>query len=250
MDNKNFNEENNLKIHRGESKQKDNIEAIMESENRKQQSIDILKKSNIPYIEHLPRIESSFDIKPRTIEEIARRALACLMAIQVACDINTNSEVEHSRQAFKERLKIYSVENELTEAEKVIFDGVPTQQEAINMAWKYEAYWVLIWALGFVDELEYPSDICDCQYAINVVISCNDLNEFLQEAKLRNIHEILDEADLIYRYNWACVNARLKKEEAPEDLNSSVVYERHWALNWLIGKDTHNDEWDFVSTDT
>ena len=43
MDNKNFNEENNLKIHRGESKQKDNIEAIMESENRKRQSIDILK---------------------------------------------------------------------------------------------------------------------------------------------------------------------------------------------------------------
>ena len=60
MDNKDFNEENNLKIHRGESKQKDNIEEIMESENRKQQSIDILKKSNIPYIdEPLPDINAS-----------------------------------------------------------------------------------------------------------------------------------------------------------------------------------------------
>ncbi|WP_419671439.1 hypothetical protein [Aliarcobacter butzleri] len=37
----------------------------MESENRKQQSIDILKESNIPYIEHLPRIESSFRYKTK-----------------------------------------------------------------------------------------------------------------------------------------------------------------------------------------
>ena len=60
---------------------------------------------------------------------------------------------------------------------------------------------------------------------------------------MRNIEEILDEADLIYRYNWACVNARIKGENAPAGLDSEVVFERHWGLNWLIGKGTYNDNW-------
>ncbi|WP_341274274.1 hypothetical protein [Clostridium beijerinckii] len=28
------------------------------------------------------------------------------------------------------------------------------------------------------------------------------------------------------------------------------MFERHWGLNWLIGKGTDNDDWDCVSTDT
>jgi hypothetical protein len=52
----------------------------------------------------------------------------------------------------------------------------------------------------------------------------------------------LDEADLIYRYDWACVEARLKQRPTPANLNASVVLERHAALNWLIQYDADWDE--------
>ncbi|WP_338398753.1 DUF4272 domain-containing protein [Persicobacter psychrovividus] len=65
---------------------------------------------------------------------------------------------------------------------------------------------------------------------------------------MRSKEEILDQADLILRLDWACVNARVKNEVAPGGLNSSVVYERHYALNWLIKY--LNQDWDNVSTDT
>lgn len=52
---------------------------------------------------------------------------------------------------------------------------------------------------------------------------------------------------MIYRLDWACVDARIKGNEAPASLNADVVVERHMALNWLIGYD---DDWDNVSTDT
>lgn len=71
---------------------------------------------------------------------------------------------------------------------------------------------------------------------------------FRQNAKIRSKKEILDQADLILRLNWACVSARVKNETAPGGLNSSVVYERHYALNWLIKY--MNQDWDSVSTDT
>ena len=69
----------------------------------------------------------------------------------------------------------------------------------------------------------------------------------MAQVKLRDIEELLDEADLIYRYDWACVDARLKHQQAPAGLNASVVLERHGALNWLIQRD---GDWDHPDVNT
>jgi hypothetical protein len=217
---------------------------------RKQKSIEILKANKVPYMEGLPVIEGVNEIEMRSEEEIAKRAIACLISIQVACDINSGENIEEAREFFKGFLDKYKVKEELTDNEKKIIFGSPDKQEVINMAWKYEAYWTLIWALGIVDKLECPSQICDCNFAIRAVADYEDFNDFMKTVKLRSIEEILDEADLIYRYNWACVDARIHGGNPPAGLDSGVVFERHWGLNWLIGKGTYNNNWDSVSTDT
>lgn len=217
---------------------------------RKQKSIEILKANKVPYIEGLPLIEDINDIEVRSAEEIAKRAIACLISTQVACDINSGENIEESKEFFQGILDKYGVREELTDNEKKVIFGNLENQEVINMVWKYEAYWTLIWALGIVDKLEYPSQICDCNFAIHSVVDYEDFNDFMKTVKLRSIDEILDEADLIYRYNWACVDARIHGKNAPAGLDSGVVFERHWGLNWLIGKCTYNDNWDSVSTDT
>jgi hypothetical protein len=79
------------------------------------------------------------------------------------------------------------------------------------------------------------------------VTSCETFDAFMSKVKLREIEEILDQADLIYRYDWACVDARLKQQQAPANLNSSVVVERHGALNWLIQADS---DWDYPDVST
>ncbi|EGO64316.1 hypothetical protein ALO_08535 [Acetonema longum DSM 6540] len=53
---------------------------------------------------------------------------------------------------------------------------------------------------------------------------------------------------MIYRYDWACVDARIKKKPAPGGLNDEVVVERHRALNWLVCY--MDQEWDCVATNT
>ena len=42
---------------------------------------------------------------------------------------------------------------------------------------------------------------------------------FLENSKMRSMEEILDEADLIYRYDWACVDARVNGKDAPSELD-------------------------------
>lgn len=219
-----------------------------EAVKRKERSIKILNQHNVPYIEHLPVIETSDQVRIRTKDEIAKRAIACLITIQLACDMS-NGPDEESKTFFENLLKKFDVMDCLTEDEKLFFTGEPDQQAIINMVWKYEAYWVLLWALGKVEELSYPSIICDCDFAIKAISECDSYEQFMKNIKLRDINEILDEADLIFRYDWACVDARVKGMEAPQELDAGVVVERHKACNWLIDYN-QEDDWDNVSVNT
>ena len=61
--------------------------------------------------------------------------------------------------------------------------------------------------------------------------------------------ELLDQADLIYRLHWACVDARVMNMPAPQALEEGVVMERHRALFWLAGVDEMCG-WDDVDLST
>ncbi|MBA4536391.1 DUF4272 domain-containing protein [Bacillus aquiflavi] len=221
-----------------------------EGQQRKERSLSILTENHIPYIEHLPQLPPEAEITFRTKEEIAQRAVALLMIIQFACDVANHNNIEESREFMKQLLRKYNVEHAVTQREWDFLhshnEGIET--EAIQLIWQYEAYWVLIWALGFVEELSFPSDICNCDFAIKTVSNCTSFEEFYEKAVLRESAEILNEADLIYRYHWACVNARVNNSSEPGNLNESVVVERHRALNWLISY--QQADWDHVRTDT
>lgn len=208
---------------------------------RKQESILKLQAQSIPYIEWLPHIESADEVIARSAESIAKRAIACLIMIQVACDLNNQQFDEETKNFIVDLLNKFEVFDELTLKEQSLLNQEFSQQDIVNMIWKYEAYWVLLWALGIVKELGYPDTIADCDFAVQVVSGCDSFDEFMQQVELKSVDEILDQADLIYRYDWACVDARLKQQDAPENMNASVVVERHGALNWLIQRD---GDWD------
>lgn len=53
--------------------------------------------------------------------------------------------------------------------------------------------------------------------------------------------------DLYFRYDWACVEKRVKPETSIGNLNSSVVTERRRGLEWLISEE---QDWYDISLDT
>lgn len=218
-----------------------------EAVNRKNKSIAILKSKNIPYIEHLPVIETKEEAKIKTVQEIAERAVCCIVSIQHSFDIINDDDIQGSRDFFLSLLDDWGIINKRSENEQNLFAGKLKEDKVNVFPWRYEAYWVLVWALGFVDELGMPKECCDCQQATSIVSQYKTFEEFFAAARPKNHDQILDEADLIYRIHWACVDARLKDKEAPADLNPDVVMERHMALNWLIGYD---EDWDNTSVDT
>ncbi|USG66885.1 DUF4272 domain-containing protein [Brevibacillus ruminantium] len=219
------------------------------NEERKRQSMERLRQQGIPVIEHLPVIVADEEAVIRSKDEIVQRAIAlCLVAVY-AGGIAEGEEVQEEREFIEGIISQYGAAGFFTERERAFLgEEQPDRTETIQLVWMYECYWVLLWALGYVEELDFPGQICDVQMAIDCLKEAGDYDGFYQKAVVRSTSEILDQADLIYRYDWACVNARINNQPVEGGLNDEVVLERHRALNWLIRY--MDADWDDVRTDT
>jgi hypothetical protein len=215
-------------------------QVVSPAEARKARSIAVLKQEKVPYIEHLPTIETAAEIKPRTREEVALRAIALAV---VAVKGETGDH-----QLGLDLVKRFDIRSALSPAERAFIDDPkPSEQARVQFTWRYESLGVMLWALGFFDELARPDSIVDVPRAVGLL---RDLGRegFVSKATLRSLDDILDQADLIYRYHWAVTDARINGRPAPAGLDRSIVYERHYALNWLIRY--MDQDWDDISTDT
>ena len=207
---------------------------------RKVRSETIIKELNVPINSYLPFIEDQNDALVRTTSEVANRAMVLLIVAVKA---------EGLEQDIVDDLIVsYQLEPFLSPKERnFIKSTAPSEHDKVQFIWRYEAAWTLLWALGYVDKLNVPTDICDVPAAVTF-LQKRSREQFINDSKLRSISEILDESDLIYRYHWAVVDARINNQPIPSGLDESVILERHYALNWLIGY--MDQEWDDISTDT
>jgi Domain of unknown function (DUF4272) len=208
---------------------------------RKERTERYLKALGVPVNPHLPRIEDDTDARLREPREVARRAIILYVLVLVAHKVFGESAAE--------RLKEEGLWESVSPKEKEFFESDnPPQQDILNATWRAESLWALLWALGKVEKLELPTEICNSQLIQEIMSFRESLHiDFVNTSTLRPLSEILDEVDLIYRTDWAMVEARINDQEPPNGFLQGVVYERHYALNWLTW---YADEWDDVTTDT
>jgi len=50
-----------------------------------------------------------------------------------------------------------------------IGNTTPSKSERTQFVWRYESAWVLLWALGYIDDLGKPSTICDVSKAVTIM---------------------------------------------------------------------------------
>ena len=177
--------------------------------------------------------------KLKSIDDICKRAIASLITIQLACDINNGIDINSDE--YKEDFKYakglmekYDVERSLNSKERRIVDGTFSNQDAIDMDWEYESYWVLCWALSLVNDIKDGGTMCNCDEAISFVMNSDSLEDFRSKCKLKDIKEVLDMHDLYYRYYWAINNKYLDENTKIGNLDASLVKERYRALEWLL----------------
>lgn len=212
-----------------------------EAQDRKARSIKILKSANIPYIDHLPAIETEAESIRREEDEVVKRLIA------VAITAARASEPD-GYNVGKKLTKDFKAENLFTPEEKeFLADPMPDMQDRVKFSWRYEITWVMLWAIGIIDRLNPHDEPIDVGEMASIMYSDGPEGLFAK-AKLRPQSELLDAADLVYRQHWAFRNQSLT---APDDTPSTELFladARHYGLNWLIGYE--NQPWDDITTDT
>lgn len=213
---------------------------LTEAEKRKKRSINILKVEEVPFIKSLPVISDSTNTKLQSEKDVCDRTV--LVGLLAA--VGEGLEDEY----FWEWVDDFKLRNKLTKDEKEFID-LDDRDDLIRakFTWRYECFWVLLWSLGFIESLYRPDSICDVKKAVGFLQAQSPV-EFYENAKLRDVSEILDMADLVLRYHWAARNVRVNGYTNSSGINEEVVMEWHYALNWLIN--AFDEDWDNVSTHT
>lgn len=207
---------------------------------RKDRSEKVLAEQDVPINKKLPPIVDARQALPRSHEAVVRRALAILCTA-----VKGEGLPQESVDAL---IDDFGVREDLSPEERAfIEDDSPDTFTRVQFAWRYEAAWAMLWALSAVETLGPPREIVNVR-SMGAIVRGETAATLVEKTTLRPIEEILDQADLTYRYRWALVDARLKDIEPPAGLDPGVALERHRALNWLIGY--LGQDWDDVTPDT
>ena len=123
----------------------------------------------------------------------------------------------------------------------------PSDKERSNARWREEAQWTLFWTIQKIEYLGLPTKTCDTARIVDEIMPAlgDSIDSFLSSAELRLPSELLAEEDRIYDLHCYARKAHRKKE-MPDDLIYDVLFQRHYAFEWLNG----DEEWDDVTTDT
>lgn len=217
---------------------------------RKQRAFEICDKMNVPYVEGIGVAIPEEKCELATKEEILHR-LACVTAAAACADTCCNTpnsaaeDIEYVRNTMEQR---YGINEYLSDREKrYIADPLGHSQYHSTYSWRYECCWVMMWALGLV-EWNMPTSPCDAHIIIQTVLR-SDFDTLLEKSQMRSKEEILDKLELIFRFNWACTNARVHRQRLQANINPEVVWEWHYAFNWIarVGGIT---DWDKVQPNT
>lgn len=229
-----------------------------EQRERALRSFEQLKKRNVPVYGGPLFVDGEEEATTQGSQEVARRALVLWVV-----DLRAEGMPQSDALNLVEKLDLWASVS--PDERRFLEDANPTPEKCQQLVWRLESIWVLLWALGYVDELNWPDGMCDVPTLVKVMKAQETNPEFVTSAKLRDKAQLLDAQDLIMRIHWAIRDAFLHQDGfLPDDLNWSngdnmvpvasceavgVVEERHYTLNWLLNFMDPQD-WDHVDTPT
>ena len=215
----------------------------------------ILRRRGVPLCPEPLYAEDDGRVVLREPAEVARRALVLLAVVQRA--------EASPRDMVLKRVSKLKLRDDVSPDERSFLQcDVPDEQQSRQLVWRVECIWVLMWALGHVEELGWPTGMCDVPRLARMLHPKKGIPDLVSQARLRPKAEILDALDLTRRLHWAIGDARKAGRPLPANLDWSrpeamvppeqcpagnIVPERHRALCWLTR--FREAEWDEVETE-
>lgn len=190
--------------------------------------------------DNVPPVDDYSEPYSRTEIEVASRTIVLHCVAAVGYGVDPHLLIDW--------LKDQSLWDVVSPNEKAfLYSETPSDKHRSDARWRQEAQWALLWAIGKVSSLGLPTKTCDTRQLVDEIMPAlgDSIDSFVSSAILRPPAELLGEDDRTY--NLHCYARKAFREDAvPDDLVYDVLFQRHYAFEWLSG----NDDWDDVTTDT
>ena len=180
--------------------------------------------------------------KMKTPQEVAKRVLVLIGVFQAATGRN--------KETLITLLKENQLWSEVSEIEKKFLETSDEESKFISLqySWRAEAVYILLWSLNRFDSQEIPKNESNLDQISDLLKEDDFFKKIdIDNARFRSVNEIYNKLDEIQKINWEIRDALINKKESPNDYHPSIIYEWHYALNWLTKPD---EEWDYITTDT
>ena len=178
--------------------------------------------------EHFPLIDTG---NVRSKNEIVERALVLNVVINMAYGM----PAEHAKQWLSSnRLE------SLTASERELLSRIENDEpyDENDIQTQVEALWVLVWVIGFVEELDFSSYCEDRLSELLPSLRESETSEkFVTISSVRPLIEIYQALDLVFCITWGLAEANLTGLDSPGDVRQYVYWERRRALEWIRGGD-------------
>lgn len=184
----------------------------------------------------LPYIEQT---KPRSLEEIANRALVL------------NAMINLGFGAPPQFIREWIIQNKLVTAladsEKFIVDDADrklSNDDYTNFKWLTEALWTLMWACGKVEHLEMNVGVQNTLASMLPNLQRNEpAHGFVEKLMRREYPALYEMRDLIYRVNWYAKDGHMKGY-ATHPIHLAVIMQRRRAIEWVCDSEQDWDDTD------
>jgi hypothetical protein len=178
--------------------------------------------------------------RPRVARDVAERCLALIAVIS------------HSYPARRAKLPAWLHEHGILaflspQETTFVNDPEPAEHDIVQFSWRTEALAALLWALGGLPSLQPLNQQADLGQNVMFLSAARDPETFVVSAALRPDAHLDDAEAHLYHQHWRVRDAELFHKPMPPELDPGIVYERRYALSWLVG---WGDDWDNVPTDT
>jgi len=225
---------------------------------RANRSFTELTKRHVPVYQGPLFVDDDEEVSVQSPQHAASRVLV-LWAVALRAEGAPQDEARHIIDNLQLWAHVSPLEQQFLDKRN------PSPEESQKLVWRLESLWVLMWSLGYVEELNWPSGMCDVKKLTELICKYEDDPKLISGAKLRPVRELLDAQDLTMRIHWAIRGSYPNQGgTVPEGLDWSgdseivpvamsasvgVVEQRHYVLNWLV-KFMEPKTWDDVDTPT
>ena len=112
-------------------------------------------------------------------------------------------------------------------------DTEELHQLSVDISWREEALWALMWSIELVDDLP-PDELCDREPFYERLAPDVDPANGRTDVALRPLAELASMLDFYYCLHWHARNAQYHAQMWDPEIAPGVVLERRRALEWLF----------------